>query len=190
MKIFLAVAVLVMAASCQNNNEKNDKSGQVAISQEQKIKKGEYLVGIIGCGDCHTPKKMTEHGPVPDMDKFLSGHDASRPLADYDKSIAMGGQWVLFNGDVTAAAGPWGVSFAANLTPDPTGLGNWDYEHFRKAMKEGKFKGIDAARSLLPPMPWQNFATMSDEDLQSIYEYLKTIRPVSNRVPDAILAGL
>jgi hypothetical protein len=101
--------------------------------------------------------------------------------------MAKGGQWVQFKGDLTAAAGPWGVSFAANLTPDATGLGNWTLDNFVKALKHGKYKGIDAARDLLPPMPWQNFATMSDEDLEAMFEYLKTIRPVNNLVPAAIV---
>jgi hypothetical protein len=89
-------------------------------------------------------------------------------------------------GDLTAAAGPWGVSFAANLTPDGTGLGNWSLDNFKKAIRNGKAKGIDAGRNLLPPMPWQNFASLTDEDLESIFEYLRTIKPVKNIVPDPI----
>ena len=37
---------------------------------------------------------------------------------------------------------------------------------------------------LLPPMPWQNVAQMTDEDIKAVYAYLKSIKPVVNHVPD------
>jgi hypothetical protein len=92
----------------------------------------------------------------------------------------------MFYPDLTAAAGPWGVSFAANLTPDETGIGNWTEEQFKKAMTQGKFKGLDGSRTLLPPMPWTNFQTLSNDELHSIFAYLKSIKPVKNVVPNPI----
>jgi hypothetical protein len=62
----------------------------------------------------------------------------------------------------TATIGPWGMSFAGNLTPDDTGIGNWTYENFEKAMRKGKFKGLDGSRPILPPMPWQMLANVTD----------------------------
>jgi len=185
---YVLLAAVLLTSAC---NEKTptiaDNAAQPKQSaKEDTIERGKYLVSVIGCGDCHTPKKMTDKGPVPDMDRFLSGFDASRPLGKFDNKVAQAGQWVLFNGELTAAAGPWGVSFAANLTPDPTGLGDWSFENFKKAIREGKYKGMDNSRPLLPPMPWQNFAKLSDGDINAIFMYLKTIKPISNRVPQAL----
>ena len=84
---------------------------------------------------------------------------------------------------MTAAAGPWGVSFAANLTPDQSGIGTWTEEQFKKALTQGKFKGLDGARILLPPMPWFNFTELKDEDTKAIFAYLKSLPPVKNVVP-------
>ena len=38
------------------------------------LKRGEYLVTIGGCHDCHTPLVMGSNGPEPDMKRALSGH--------------------------------------------------------------------------------------------------------------------
>ncbi len=170
------------------NTVDSGKPGDAATpSISGSVERGHYLVDVIGCGDCHTPKKMTAAGPVPDMSRYLSGYNAGVPLGKYDTGLANGGSWVLFKGDLTAAAGPWGVTFSANLTPDGTGLGGWTADNFRRAIKEGKYKGLADARPLLPPMPSDNLAKLSDEDVMSIYAYLKTIKPVRNLVPAAIL---
>lgn len=159
---------------------------QVKPVQNELVKRGEYLVTIMGCADCHAPKKLTPQGPAPDMDRFLSGYNSAQPLGDYDKNVVKTGQWVVFNGQNTAFIGPWGVSFAANLTPDATGIGNWSLEQFNKAMRQGKFKGLDNSRPLLPPMPWPNYAGMSDADMKAVFAYLKSLKPVSNTVPAPI----
>ena len=92
----------------------------------------------------------------------------------------------MFYPDLTAAAGPWGVSFAANLTPDQSGIGTWTEEQFKIALTLGKFKGIKGSRMLLPPMPWFNFTEMKDEDVSAVFAYLKSIKPVRNVVPQPI----
>lgn len=148
--------------------------------------RGEYLVTIIGCDHCHAPKMMTAEGPVPDRDRWLMGYPSQDPLPAMVKNESAPGQWTLFNNDLTAAVGPWGVSFSANLTPHPTGLGTWTFEQFKKAMTQGRYKGIENTRMLLPPMPWQSYSHMKDEDLEAIFEYLKTIKPIENLVPDHI----
>lgn len=155
-------------------------------TQDAFLKRGQYLVTIMGCGDCHAPKKMTSRGPAPDMDRFLSGYNSAVPLGTYDKNIVKDGQWVLFNGQNTAFIGPWGVSFAANLTPDATGIGRWSLDQFKKAMRQGKYKGLDNTRPLLPPMPWPNYTAATDEDLRAIFTYLKSLKPIANTVPAAI----
>lgn len=150
------------------------------------IKRGQYLVMTMGCGDCHAPKKLTPQGPEPDMDRFLSGYNSAEPLGAYDKNVVKTGQWVLFNGQNTAAIGPWGVSFAANLTPDATGIGTWSFEQFNTAMRKGKSKGLINNRNLLPPMPWPNYVGLADADMKAIFTYLKSLKPIANVVPAPI----
>jgi hypothetical protein len=99
-----------------------------------------------------------------------------------DTSVVKKG-WVLFGPDLTSAVGPWGMSFAANLTSDETGTGNWTEENFLRAIRKGKYKGLETSRPLLPPMPWFAYKNMNDEDLKSIFAYLKTTKPVENVVP-------
>lgn len=191
-QIYLA-AIAVIGLVCAFTNRTNTPKPTQRIAQLSRhptqdvlIKRGQYLVTIMGCGDCHAPKKMTPQGPAPDMDRFLSGYNSADPLGTYDKNLVKSGQWVLFNGQNTAFIGPWGVSFAANLTPDATGIGNWSLTQFTKAMRQGKYKGLDNTRQLLPPMPWPNYTAATDDDLRAIFTYLKSLKPISNTVPAAI----
>lgn len=126
-------------------------------------------------------------GPAPDPKRLMSGHPAEETLpAVTDKKMIAPGQWALFSPSLTAAVGPWGTSFAANLTPDDTGIGNWTYAQFEKALREGKSKGMDGTRPLLPPMPWPNLVKMNDEDMKAIFAYLKSLPPVKNAVPNQL----
>lgn len=180
--IQILFGALLLIYSCGTPKEKTEEPKQP--SQEEQVKRGEYLVGIMGCNDCHSPKIFGPEGPSPDPNLLLSGHPASMPLTKYDS--AMIGPWVLFNPHNTVAVGPWGVTYAANLTSDATGIGNWTLEQFKKAIKEGKYKGMDGARMLLPPMPWPNYKNISDEDAAAIFAYLKSTKPVENIVPAPI----
>ena len=157
-----------------------------APTQEELVARGEYLVTIIGCDHCHTPKKMTDQGPVPDMDRWLMGYPAGDPLPEIDKTQVEPGKWVMLNGDLTAAVGPWGVSFGANLTPHQTGIGTWSFEQFQRSMTEGKYKGLENSRPIMPPMPWQSYRLLKEEDLRAIFEYLQSIEPIENVVPNYI----
>lgn len=152
------------------------------LADKELIKRGEYLVNTSACHDCHSPKLATSTGFVPDPERLLSGHP------EYEKlpPIPQTGGWVLFSMGLTAAAGPWGVSFAANLTPDDTGTGAWSFEQFKTAIRKGKYKGLEGSRNLLPPMPWEVYRNMTDEDLRAIFAYLRTIKPVRNMVPPPI----
>lgn len=147
-------------------------------------KRGEDLVNAIGCHDCHTPKKFTENGMELDFDRLLSGHPADEVLPPYDETTAK--SYLLFNMGLTAATGPWGTSFGANLTPDATGLGAWTEGQFLTAIKKGLYKGMEGSRPLLPPMPWQSYRNLPDDDLKAIFAYLKTLKPVENIVPTNI----
>ncbi|HVZ56074.1 MAG TPA: hypothetical protein VG870_05400 [Chitinophagaceae bacterium] len=176
-----AMAVLTaILASCTTPTPQ--PAPQAEISKDSLVKRGEYLVQVMGCDDCHSPKQMGPQGPEVIADRRLSGYQAGRPLPKTDPASIQNG-WVMFNSDLTASYGPWGVSFAANLTPDSTGIGVWTEEQFKKALREGKFKGLDNNRPLLPPMPWANFRHLTDVDIKAIYSYLHSIRPVKNVVP-------
>jgi len=183
--VFFATAALVALLAVLNIgcNEvaKGDPLEKPGLDSAQMVKRGEYLVSISGCDDCHSPKKMGPHGPEVDMDLRLSGYPSGRPLNSFDTTTAK--SWILFGQDLTTAVGPWGRSFAANITSDPTGIGNWTEEQFIRCIREGKWKGLADARPLVPPMPWQNVARLTDEDLRSVYKYLKTTKPVNNTVP-------
>ncbi|HET7756146.1 MAG TPA: hypothetical protein VFK87_02735 [Steroidobacteraceae bacterium] len=160
-------------------------AGAAGTSKEQ-LKRGEYLVKYGGCNDCHTPKVMTPHGPAPDLSRLLSGHAANAPRSPAPPAGLIGpapGQWAaITNADLTEWVGPWGTSFAANLTPDPlTGLGSWTPGLFIKTMRTGRHFG--AGRPLLPPMPWWNLAALSDRDLKAVFAYLMSLKPIRNTVP-------
>ncbi|MBL7858959.1 MAG: diheme cytochrome c-553 [Cyclobacteriaceae bacterium] len=120
------------------------------LSPEEQIKRGAYLVNTSACHDCHSPKVITPNGPEPDPEKLLSSYRADMPMPEI-KTEALK-DWVLFNHEQTSAVGHWGVSFAANLTSDETGIGNWTEEQFLTAIRRGKYKGLEGSRPLLPPM--------------------------------------
>jgi len=146
------------------------------------VKRGEYLVTIAGCNDCHTPWIMTDHGPAPDMSRMLSGHPQDlkvSPPPKMDGSVWLGAASSTF----TAWAGPWGITYSINLTPHPTtGLAVWTEEMFISAMRTGKHMGT--SRPIMPPMPWPNLSKATDEDLKAIFAYLQSIPPIDNLVPD------
>jgi mono/diheme cytochrome c family protein len=149
------------------------------------VARGKELVMHGMCHDCHTPKTFGPKGMDVDMSKALSGFPADSKLPPFDKRATQPGYWVLGSPDLMAWVGPWGVSYAANLTPDPqTGLGLWTPEVFIQAMRTGKHMG--AGRPILPPMPWNFIATMSDDQLKSIFAYLKSLPPIKNVVPQPI----
>lgn len=150
------------------------------------IERGRYLVEITGCNDCHSPKLMGPQGPYPDPDRILSGYPADRPLPPVPANTD---GWALMAMDLTAAVGPWGTTFAANLTSDATGIGNWTEEQFERALRHGLYKGMEGSRPLLPPMPWQNLMHMKPEDMKALFAYLKSTKPVENVVPAPIPPG-
>ena len=185
--VIILIASVILLVACKNKPE-SVTSEPVEPTQEQLIQNGEYLVTTMGCHDCHSPKEMGPQGPVVIADLMLSGYPADRPLKKVDPEIIKTG-WSLMNEDLTSAVGMWGISFSANLTSDQTGIGNWTEENFKRALKEGKYKGLEVSRTLLPPMPWQNFVNMKDEDVKAIFAYLKSTKPVNNLVPPPVALG-
>jgi cytochrome c553 len=121
--------------------------------------KGKYLVTIGGCNGCHTSFN-------------------NKLLDFYHDSILAGGN--LFNIPGTDI-----VVRSSNLTPDTaTGIGNWTEEIFLSKFKnyrEQKAYDYNPGK-FNTDMPWTILAKMTDDDIKSIYRYLRTIRPVHNKV--------
>jgi mono/diheme cytochrome c family protein len=174
--MFVRIA-LVVAASFARAGEPS-----AAAAASEALARGKYLVTVAGCNDCHTPLKMTPQGPGPDMDRMLSGHPET--LVMPTAPTLPDGPWQnAFSATNTAWAGPWGVSFTANLTPDrETGLGKWTARNFTETIRTGRHLG--RGREILPPMPIPMYKNFTDEDLAAIFTFLQSIPAVKNRVPD------
>lgn len=178
-KIFVMIVtggLLAALAGCEKKQSTVDNP----------VERGKYLITVGGCHDCHTPKVEDPGGlPVLDTTRLLAGHPESLPYptwtpADLQQRNAM----ALVNPTLTAWAGPWGVSFAANLTPDvSTGIGEWSEQTFIQSMRTGKHQGQPNGRDILPPMPWFNLKEMPEDDLKAMWAYLRSIPPIKNQVP-------
>lgn len=180
---FSGIALVI--AGCQSGTPRDaaqEGAGAAAIAAAPTpAQRGEYLVKAVGCADCHTPLMMGPNGPVPDMTRWMSGHPESMQMTPVPQ---LSGVWAWTGTPtLTAFAGPWGISFAANLTPDQnTGLGIWTEDMFINAIRQGKHMGT--SRPIQPPMPWQWYRNFNDDDLKAMFAYLKTLPPIVNHVPD------
>jgi mono/diheme cytochrome c family protein len=172
--VILAVGVLATAVPLGSAE---------GAGKESTVHRGKYLVQFGGCNDCHTPWKMGPDGPAPDATRLLSGHPESLEMSAPPKPTA---PWAISaTATMTGWAGPWGMSFAANLTPDPeTGLGKWTERNFIEAMRTGRHQG--RGRPILPPMPYPSLAGLTDPDLKAVFAYLRSIPAIKNRVPDPV----
>jgi len=129
-------------------------------ADEAQIARGKYLVGIAGCTDCHTPGYFFGK---PDMEKYLGGSDVGFEMPGL------------------------GVFVGRNITPDEeTGIGAWSEEDIIRALQTGQRPD---GRELAPIMPWHAFATLTKEDVTAIAAYLKSIPPVSHKIPDPVGPG-
>lgn len=184
MKYSIALLAVMVLAALSSNSVAQTKPA----ADKKQIERGAWLVNVGGCNDCHSPKKFGPHGPVPDETKLLSGAPAHHPVPEIPKD-AIGMEptkWAgLYSADLTTWVGPWGISFAANLTPDvETGTGSWTEAMFIKAIRSGKHLG--EGRPILPPMPWENFARLNDSDLKAIFAYLRSLPPIKNAVREPV----
>ena len=192
----IALAIAILLPAMQRTDAKSPASlaapppmETVPVSkavQAERVKRGEYLVTIGSCDDCHTPWVVGAKGPAPDFSRRLSGHPSGLVMPEAPK--LPNGPWVWIGaGTNTAFAGPWGVSYARNLTPEQvSGLGIWTEDMFIKTMRTGRHMGV--SRPILPPMPWPSLSKATDEDLKSIFAFLRSLPPVKNEVPDPIIA--
>jgi mono/diheme cytochrome c family protein len=175
-----ALAPSAQAADAKANPPADAKANVKPVADS--VARGKYLVNTSGCHDCHTPFKMGEKGPEPDMSRMLSGHPEAVVMPPAPK--LPDGPWLVTSAATnTAHAGPWGVSFTANLTPDAdTGLGDWSVQNFKDTIRTGRHMG--RGRPVLPPMPIPVYNNFTDSDLEAIYSYLRTIPAVKNKVPE------
>ena len=186
-----ALAAVALPGIAQSAGTARDNATTAAMAAPAKqtgggknaVMRGKYLVNTSGCHDCHTPWKMGANEPEPDMTRMLSGHPQDLKLPPPPKPE---GPWIVASAATnTAHAGPWGVSFTANLTPDPeTGLGRWTLRNFMDTIRTGRHEG--RGRRVLPPMPIQVYKNFTDEDLGAIYAYLRTIPAIKNSVPEPL----
>jgi hypothetical protein len=177
LKMLVRIALVVAASFARAG----DPAPAQKAGQGAEVLRGKYLVDTSGCHDCHTPFKMTATGPAWDMDRMLSGHPetAEVPAAP---QLPPGPWLATIVAPGTAFAGPWGMSFTANLTPDPeTGLGKWTSRTFIETIRTGRHLG--RGREILPPMPIQVYRNFNDQDLAAIFAYLQSIPAVKNKVP-------
>lgn len=128
----------------------------VRPDSSDKVKYGQYLATIASCGFCHTP--MNKDGS-PDFSKaFSGGFVFSTPMFK-----------------VTVA----------NITPDSTtGIGSWTEDafiaKFRNNASDEMINKDHGRQNTI--MPWAVYGKMKEADLRSIYAYLRTVSPVSNKV--------
>jgi mono/diheme cytochrome c family protein len=160
------------------------QSAVAADGAVAKVARGKYLVTTSGCNDCHTPWHLGPSGPEPDMSRMLSGHPESEKI-DAAPTLPPGAWIAAASHTNTAHFGPWGVSFTANLTPDPeTGLGKWSLATFSQTIRTGRHMG--RGRKTPPPMPIPRYRNFNDDDMAAIYAYLQSIPPIRNRVPEPL----
>ena len=127
-------------------------------AESDTLKYGAYLVQTTACRECHT--KADKGAPIPGMD------------------LAGGNEYSLGNGAIVRSS---------NISPDnDTGIGKWTKEQFISRFKQfdnGSIKSIAVKPGDFQTiMPWWSYCGMSEKDLGAIYAYLKTVRPVKNRV--------
>lgn len=184
--VMLATSVTTGWLACAAPEGQDQAAPAAKPEPVDPVKRGEYLVNIMGCHDCHTPLKMGPKGPEPDMTRMLSGHPASMVMPP-PPTLPEGPWGFVGAATLTAFAGPWGISYAMNLTPADAGLGVWTEEMFVQAMRTGKHLGT--GRPILPPMPWLNLQRCTDEDLRAVFAYLKSLPPIENAAPQSVVAA-
>jgi mono/diheme cytochrome c family protein len=133
-------------------------TGPVAApDKSDKLAYGRYLVNVAGCETCHTPVDE-QHQPIP------------------GKAFSGGQRFQIEKNAVVVSA---------NLTPHETGLGGKSRENFIamfKAYASPESHNVEVAPTKNTVMPWLGLSGMTEEDLGAIYDYLRTVTPIENRV--------
>lgn len=129
--------------------------GNIRPDESDRVKYGEYLVNMADCGTCHSP--LTPHGP--DMTRMFAG----------------GYVFDLGTNKVVSA----------NITPDTlTGIGAWNeamfIDKFARYRDPKSFNVDSGTRNTI--MPLSIFSGIKDEDLKAMYAYLRSLKPIANKV--------
>lgn len=176
--IILLFCSLILSTYADTEKEKKDHA--------LKVERGQILTVEHGCVFCHSPKVTEEDDLIPDPDKLFSGHPSDKKLPDIPADIIGYDKWFgLYTTGFTAWGGPWGISYAANITPHKeNGIGKWSEKDFINVIRLGIHSSFK--RTLMPPMPWNEINRLSDEDLGAIFVYLQTVKPIDNKVPESV----
>jgi cytochrome c553 len=177
------VAALAFVAASAATTRVMTAAPQVTSVGARSVERGAYLVRAMGCNHCHTPYTLGPAGPQPDMSRALSGHPADLVMPAPPSLGASPWVWIGA-GTNTAFAGPWGVSFTANLRPIRRPALAVDGGHFIATIRTGRHEG--KGRPLLPPMPLPIVRALNDSDMRDLFAYLQSLPPVRNRVPAPI----
>lgn len=182
MKISIPLAAVMALGACTNTNTYNPADGYERVQPStmmsapasrragestDQVRRGRYLVELVGCGTCHTDGALIGE---PRSDRWLAGSRVG-----------------IAHSDPLETRHP-GVSFPPNLTPDKkTGLGRWTDEDMVRKIRTGIDRHGSAS---LPVMPWPAYTRLSDPDVSAIVAYLRSLPAVSHAVPDAVPEGM
>ena len=157
--VVICLVLVMVAVSCTDIPPPSDV---VVELTEERIARGKYLVeGIAACSNCHTPGTYEGNTFTQDEEKHLAGG-------------------FLFEED------GFGTIYARNITQDvQTGIGGWTDGEIIRAIREGVSKDGSV---LISVMPYPAYKDISDNDVMAIVAYLRTIKPVSNKVAKTSLA--
>ncbi len=157
--ILFAVVAAIYFTAC-NNKKSEPKATSSEDSVKKVVERGEYLtLHVTLCMDCHSKRDFTKYsGPI------IPGTEG------------MGGE--IFDQKLIGLPG---TMYARNITPDPeTGIGTWTDDEIMRATTQGISKNGD---TLFPIMPYVHFNHMAKDDLLSIIAYIRTLKPIKNKVP-------
>jgi hypothetical protein len=154
--VVIIIGVIIYFNSAYPDVE-NAKNITVTITPE-KIERGKYLANnVMVCMDCHSERDWTKYaGPV------IKGTEGK-------------------GGEKFEEEGIPGVLYVRNITPaKKTGIGNWTDGELMRAITNGVNKDGEA---LFPMMPYQNYNKITQEDLEAVVSYVRSLKPIENEVP-------
>lgn len=154
--IFVFSAILILVYSCHQASSSSEKKSNKNKSLNAKVERGRYLVETAGsCMHCHSQRDFPRFaGPIKEDTKGMGGVSYPR----------------------------FGTLYSSNITPDSaTGIGAWTDDEIARAIAFGIRKNGD---TLFPIMPYFEYNKMCREDIYSIVAYLRTLKPIANKVPE------
>lgn len=154
-----SVALLAVYFSACKDKKSEPKGKDNSDSLTAVVARGDYLFNhVAACVDCHSKRDFTKYGGPA-----VPGSEGCGGFL-FDEKLGLPGK-----------------IYGRNITPDnETGIGTWTDNDILKAMTQGISKNGD---TLFPLMPYTNFNHMAKSDLLSIIAYLRTLKPISNKVP-------